>query len=169
METANPLGVAVIMAMQKLLPVGSIIEWCPVSGGPDLSTPAKVAAYYGFGQWEAFGAGRSTVGADNGHAAGATWGEASHTLTEGELPKLSGQIGSGEGSLSGGSGSSGVFRLGGTGIVNTDGVGAVFSAPQMVGIESRIFGRAVNIEFGGGQAHNNWQPSVAVYRYRRIA
>lgn len=45
METANPLGVAVIMAMQKLLPVGSIIEWCPVSGGPDLSTPDKVAAH----------------------------------------------------------------------------------------------------------------------------
>ena len=45
METANPLGVAVIMAMQKLLPVGSIIEWCPVDGGPDLSTPDKVAAY----------------------------------------------------------------------------------------------------------------------------
>ena len=168
METANPLGVAVIMAMQKLRPVGSIIEWCPVDGGPDLSTPVKVAAYYGFGQWEAFGAGRSTVGADNGHVAGATWGEASHTLTEDELPKLSGQIGSGEGTLSGGSGSSGVFRLGGSGIVNTDGVGAVFSAPQMVGTDSRIFGRIVNIEFGGGQAHNNWQPSVAVYRWRRI-
>ena len=30
---------------EQLLPVGSIIEWCPVSGGPDLSTPAKVAAY----------------------------------------------------------------------------------------------------------------------------
>lgn len=169
METANPLGVAVIMAMQKLLPVGSIIEWCPVACVPDLSTPDKVAAYYGFGQWEAFGAGRSTVGADSAHGAGATWGEASHILAEDELPHLSGQIGSGEGPISGGSGSSGVFRLGGSGIVNTDGVGAVYNVPQMVGTDGRIYGRIVNIEFGGGQAHNNWQPSVAVYRYRRIA
>ena len=154
---------------EQLLPVGSIIEWCPVSGGPDLSTPDKVAAYYGFGTWEAFGAGRSTVGADSAHGAGATWGEASHALTEDELPHLSGQIASGNGPIDGGAGTSGVFRLGGSGIVNTDGVGAVYSAPQMVATDSQIFGRLVNIEFGGGQTHNNWQPSVAVYRYRRIA
>lgn len=125
----------------QLMPVGTIIEWSPVSGdSTDLSTPAKVAAYYGFGTWEAYGSGRSTVGADGTHGAGATWGEASHTLTEDELPELSGQIGSGEGSLSGGSGSSGVFRLGGSGIVNTVGVGAVYSVPQMVGTDSRILG-----------------------------
>ena len=55
---------------EQLLPVGSIIEWCPVSGGPDLSTPDKVAAYYGFGQWEAFGTSQATVGTDKLHAPG---------------------------------------------------------------------------------------------------
>lgn len=57
---SNPLA----FIKSQLMPVGSIIEWSPVSGnGTDLSTAAKVAAYYGFGTWEAYGPGRMLLGA----------------------------------------------------------------------------------------------------------
>lgn len=65
----------------QLMPVGTIIEWCPVDGGPDLSTPDKVAAYYGFGEWEAYGAGRMTLGQSASHVVGSTGGEETHKLT----------------------------------------------------------------------------------------
>lgn len=70
----------------QLMPVGTIIEWCPVSGGPDLSTPAKVAAYYGFGRWEAFGTSQATVGTDSLHAPGTTWGNRTITLEAANMP-----------------------------------------------------------------------------------
>lgn len=49
MQTPNDITAV----LERLLPVGSIVEWSPVdSGKADLSTPEKVAAYYGFGTWE---------------------------------------------------------------------------------------------------------------------
>ena len=70
-KTKNPIAAT----MEHMMPVGTIIEWCPVEGsGVDLSTPAKVAAYYGFGTWEAYGAGRATVGTTSSHEPGETWG-----------------------------------------------------------------------------------------------
>lgn len=45
MQTPNDITAV----LERLLPVGSIVEWSPVdSGKADLSTPEKVAAYYGF-------------------------------------------------------------------------------------------------------------------------
>ena len=71
------------------VPVGGIIEWdgTGLTGAPDLSTPEKVAAVYGYGTWERYGTNRVTVGAGGEYAAGATGGEKEHTLTVAELPK----------------------------------------------------------------------------------
>lgn len=53
----------IAQVLERMLPVGSIVEWSPVEGGKaDLSTPAKVAAYYGFGTWEAYGRGQFLLG-----------------------------------------------------------------------------------------------------------
>lgn len=65
--------------LERMLPVGSIVEWAPVDGSAvDLSTPEKVAAYYGFGTWEAYGSGRMLLGVNGSHAIGSTGGEETH-------------------------------------------------------------------------------------------
>lgn len=74
---SNPLA----FIKSQLMPVGTIIEWSPVEGGGvDLSTPAKVAAYYGFGTWEAYGQGRMLLGTDSSHAVGSTGGNSSISI-----------------------------------------------------------------------------------------
>lgn len=167
METANPLGVAVIMAMQKLLPVGSIIEWCPVDGGPDLSTPDKVAAYYGFGEWEAYGAGRSTVGADDAHLAGTQFGSDTHkhrsslryreyfSSISGEayrlLTGLDYDSGTEQNAVYAGNDSEGLRNAGE--------LGGTVDSPGM-----QIY--TVNMT---SESVSSFHPSVAVYRWRRIA
>lgn len=147
METANPLGVAVIMAMQKLLPVGSIIEWCPVDGGPDLSTPDKVAAYYGFGQWEAFGTSKATVGTDSLHAPGTTWGNREITLNAANMPTTL--------PLSYGDRNSGDRT--------------VIDANVVLKHATRYNTAQINANVNGAEPINIEGPSIAVYRWRRIA
>ena len=81
-KTKNPNAAT----MEHMMPVGTIIEWCPVEGsGVDLSTPEKVRAYYGFGTWEAYGQGRMLLGVSGSHGAGSTGGEEKHTLTQSEV------------------------------------------------------------------------------------
>lgn len=79
----------IAQVLERMLPVGSIVEWSPVEGGKaDLSTPAKVAAYYGFGTLEAYGSGQMLLGVSDGHAIGSTGGAESHILDLAELPKV---------------------------------------------------------------------------------
>lgn len=58
-----------------------------MTNAPDLSTAAKVHDYFGYGTWEAYGAGRVTVGGGSGYSAGSEGGEATHTLTVDEMPR----------------------------------------------------------------------------------
>lgn len=140
----NPIAAT----MEHMMPVGTIIEWAPVSGGSvDLSTADKVRAYYGFGTWEAYGAGRATVGTDSLHAPGTTWGVREVTLTNANMPiniPLS----------YGGGGSNGNVCIDGS-VVYLNGtrdgtayVGSNVNGPTPVKIEG---------------------PSISVYRWRRIA
>ena len=143
-KTKNPIAAT----MEHMMPVGTIIEWCPVeSSGVDLSTPAKVAAYYGFGTWEAYGAGRATVGTTSSHEPGETWGAAQMTLTNANMPidiPLS----------YGGRGSNGNVCIDGS-VVYLNGTrnGTAYVGGNVSGATP------VNIE----------GPSIAVYRWRRIA
>lgn len=78
----------ITQVLERMLPVGSIVEWSPVDGGnADLSTPENVAAYYGFGTWEAYGSGQMLLGVSENHAIGSTGGEEMHTLVIEELPE----------------------------------------------------------------------------------
>lgn len=75
-KTKNPIAAT----MEHMMPVGTIIEWAPVSGGAvDLSTADKVRAYYGFGTWEAYGEGRMLLGCNTQYKPGATGGNNTHT------------------------------------------------------------------------------------------
>lgn len=70
----------IAQVLERMMPVGSIVEWAPVDGGDtDLSTPEKVAAYYGFGTWEVYGPGRMLLGASDSHAVGGAGGLEEHT------------------------------------------------------------------------------------------
>lgn len=146
------------------VPVGGIIEWdgTGLTGAPDLSTPEKVAAVYGYGTWERYGTDRFTVGAGGEYAAGATGGEKEHTLTVDELPKITGDFG---------------FQSNGNtqGIVNE--ANGVFSFGQMSSdgfmpnnaASGPGCGRKIEMSFGNDKPHNNMPPYIAPYRYRRIA
>lgn len=70
------------------LPIGYIFEWASVPGqNVDLSTPEKVAQYFGYGTWAAFGAGQFLLGVSDNYTVGSTGGEETHSLTLDELPE----------------------------------------------------------------------------------
>lgn len=131
------------------VPIGGIIEWdgTGLTGAPDLSTPEKVAAVYGYGTWERYGTDRVTVGAGREYTAGSTGGESEHTLTVNEVPEhnhtMYGTIGTAEGS---------------TGNIQYAPNNSMFRPIEGTTSSS-----------GGGKPHNNMQPYIANYRYRRIA
>lgn len=138
------------------VPIGGIIEWdgTGLTGAPDLSTPEKVAAVYGYGTWERYGTDRVTVGTGGEYEAGSVGGEKEHALTTLELPKDIGHFNA----LSWASNNP-----------MTDGC---FSVSQLhldktMGSGTNV-GDALYTLSGGGQTHNNMQPYIATYRYRRI-
>lgn len=137
----------IAQVLERMLPVGSIVEWSPVEGGKaDLSTPAKVAAYYGFGTWEAYGSGQMLLGVSDGHAIGSTGGEETHRLTINEMPSHNHNVNLGYGP--GGMGSS-------CGRVDANNPANRNWGPTGMS--------------GGGQSHNNMPPYITVYRWRRTA
>lgn len=144
------------------VPVGGIIEWdgTGLTGAPDLSTPEKVAAVYGYGTWERYGTDRVTVGAGGEYAAGSEGGEAAHKLTAEEIAYHThiqyGITSDGNGNR----------------IVMTKTAGKLSGAiqPQTYGYKSNAGSEYLTTESAGkSAAHNNLQPYIAAYRYRRIA
>ena len=141
----------IAQVLERLLPVGSIVEWSPVGGnGTDLSTPEKVAAYYGFGTWEAYGSGQMLLGVSDGHAIGSTGGEETHTLTTNEMPSHNHRYA-------------------------TTSRGSTQFPPWYFKLQGTQQETAFNayadftLNTGNGQPHNNMPPFVAVYRWRRVA
>ena len=132
------------------VPVGGVIEWdgTGIPNAPDLSTPEKVAAFYGYGTWERFGVDRVTIGAGGEYAAGSTGGEKEHTLTIAEMPSHQHQLHGWAISIA--SGSSTQYAP---------------THPYDKYDNTNLTTRPV----GEGQPHNNMQPYIGTYRYRRIA
>ena len=137
-------------------------SWFAVSASNNLAAAYPVGSIYmnatnatnpatllGFGTWAAFGAGRVPVGIDAGQTefdtAGETGGAKTHTLTIAEMPSHNHRL------KRGNSGTARVEEFG-----YSDG-----GAPQWnsTGVENT----------GGGGAHNNLQPYVVVYMWRRTA
>lgn len=146
------------------VPIGGIIEWdgTGLTGAPDLSTPEKVAAVYGYGTWERYGVDRVTVGAGGKYTAGSTGGEKEHTLTESELPKIDGAF-----ATNVVSDHSSVGVTGHAYGVRFDTVPSKDRITTTIGDNGSMFG--YGYKFGSGKAHNNMQPYIGTYKYRRIA
>lgn len=138
--------------MQEL-PIGYIFEFDPtgISGAPDLSTPEKVHNYFGYGTWERYGTDRVTVGAGGEYNAGSIGGEKEHTLNIAEMPSHQHQLHGWAIQVQSGSGGS-LEQYAPT-------------CPYDKYDNTNLMTRPV----GGGKPHNNMQPYIGTYRYRRIA
>ncbi len=132
-------------------PVGTIYE----TTSSDLDTVAKMNAHFG-GTWEFYGAGRVLVAKSTDDTEfdtiGKTGGAKTHTLTESQIPSHN-------------------HRL----MSYADPHGNTTFPPYSSKDnghcgETEVKGNATTTTYaGGGQAHNNLQPYIVVYRYRRTA
>lgn len=135
------------------VPVGCIIEWdgTGLVGAPDMSTPEKVAAVYGYGTWERYGVDRVTVGAGGKYAAGSTGGEFEHKLSVSEMPSHTHDTAKGE-----------ITEKAKTQMDQYQ------TYQRENGITPGKYWTAGTLSAGGDKPHNNMQPYVANHRYRRI-
>jgi len=103
--------------------------------------------WLGYGSWQQFAKGRCLVGQDSTQAEFAvslqTGGAKTHTLTISEIPAHTHTIARGQTQVQSGTGQSGVWQGTYGGVVTSSSA-------------------------GGGQPHNNLQPYIVVYFWRRI-
>lgn len=155
--------------MKKIYPVGSIYM-STVSTNP--------ATLFGFGRWEAMPAGRVLLAQGKSswgttYNAGSSGGEATHKLTVGELPTHSHTGNINTKNLSGTFISKSVERDS-SGIVSnisTNKVGNSSGGSGNTGTEYTINASHTHTivinNIGSSQAHNNIQPYIAVYIWKR--
>lgn len=130
-----------------VLPIGSIIE---------TTSTISPAQLYG-GTWEEFGKGKVLVGRDTSdsdfNTILKTGGEKTHTLSVEEMPSHGHCLSD--------------FNLVTTAYSGT--TGWPVSASGTAEITGGIILPKNTYNTGGGQSHNNLQPYIVVYRWRRIA
>ena len=138
-------NVSMTEILNKFYPVGTIYE----TTSSALDTIAKMATQFG-GTWEVFGAGQVLVALNsadtNFDTLLETGGAKTHTLDTTQIPahkhSLTGYYGSANG-------------LNSVSLNNASGTGGTASYEPVQNT-------------GGGLAHNNLQPYIVVYRYRRL-
>lgn len=148
----------------KAFPVGFIWE------STDATNPANIL---GVGTWESYGQGRVLIGAGQGsglsnYTAGATGGEEKHQLTTEELANHG---------HSGSTNSTGDHTHNTGGVADGGSGGLRFRytnwSHDAANIATWVAGNhshtVVISNSGGNQAHNNMQPYIVIYRYRRTA
>ena len=156
--------------MKKIYPVGSIYM-STVSTNP--------ATLFGFGTWEAMPAGRVLLAQGKSswgttYNAGSTGGEATHQLTVGELPKHKPNIsmntinlvGNGYNALLDNASSNGIITVS-TG--NVSGGGVDIGPKKNFAINASHSHTLTISDVGSNQAHNNIQPYLTVYMWKRIS
>ena len=134
-----------IISLSDVYPVGSI--YINASDGTNPGT------LLGFGTWVAFGAGRVPVGIDAGQTefdtAEETGGAKTHTLTISEMPSHTHNLGSKD---------------------STAGDGGAYNEEFIEDPADTTNGPNVtSSSTGGGSAHNNLQPYIVVYMWKRTA
>ena len=127
-------------ALELAYPVGSIYM--------NATNATNPSTLLGFGTWVTFGAGKVPVGIDSSDTdfdtAEETGGAKTHTLTESEIP-------------------SHTHTLSIQGIYQIFGGGGGFRTRYEPG------GTTTTASTGGGQPHNNLQPYIVVYMWKRTA
>ena len=137
-------NVNVVEVLKKAYPIGSVYI--------NASNSTNPASLLGFGTWSAFGAGKVMVGLDAGDTSfdtvGETGGEKTHKLTIAEMPAHKHKFG-----YTGG---------------NTDATGSPYSVGKAIGHDpSNVYSETTST--GGDGSHNNLQPYIVVYFWKRTA
>lgn len=145
----SSVGVNCLPSQSDVLQLGAS-AWLTAQGAYPVGaiylsvTDVNPAALFG-GTWERIG-GRFLLGADSTYAAGSTGGEAAHTLTVDEMPRHNHEI---------------------------DNLNAAGNATPYMTVQAQDkkgYGGNVQTMFaGGGKAHNNMPPYLAVYMWKRTA
>jgi hypothetical protein len=139
-------NVNVVEVLKKAYPIGSVYI--------NASNATNPASLLGFGTWSAFGAGKVMVGLDAGDTSfdtlGETGGEKTHILTVAEMPSHNHAIRSQSGNYPA-----------------TDFTDKGF---ERSGVSNYELNNTTNIaNAGSGSAHNNLQPYIVVYFWKRTA
>lgn len=139
-------------SLLSVYPVGSIYT------SVNSTSPASMFG----GTWEQL-KDRFLLGAGSSYSNGATGGAATHTLTQAQLPVLSGSVKFNKGTSSRGiiAEPSGVFSA--TDETTNEGVPEAGTANQAGNY------RILHFNAGSGQAHNNMPPYLAVYMWKRVS
>ena len=138
--------------MQRMYPIGSIY-FSAVGTNP--------SELFGFGTWQAWGAGRVPVGVDASqtefNAVEKTGGEKAHALTINETPSHTHEISY----RPIGDPSDDPFAL----FKSEGGITGTYNSPGTELSQDALEAKAA----GGGQAHNNLQPYITCYMWKRTA
>lgn len=160
-----------------------ILETTHPVGSLEINTSGINPSEYLGGEWESFGSGRTLVGVDSSDSdfdtVEETGGEKTHTLTTNEIPahthgskSLVGTWANwGEGSGMVSSTANG-YKV--TGIVSAVGDNNQYGWGTATGRDNdntslKIDATHEHNSVGGGQAHNNLQPYITVYFWKRIS
>ena len=139
-------------AMQRMYPIGSIY-FSAVGTNP--------SELFGFGTWQAWGAGRVPVGVDASqtefNAVEKTGGEKAHALTINEMPSHTHEISY----RPIGDPSDDPFAL----FKSEGGITGTYNSPGTELSQDALEAKAA----GGGRAHNNLQPYITCYMWKRTA
>ena len=136
--------------IDRVYPVGIIVDFA-VETNPNTAVGCGT-------QWQRIADGRTLIASDASHPVGWAGGEATHALTEAEMPSHNHNVQQ--------SGSDGAIHM----LMGKDGT--------YPGENYLSFGTSVKpfaestilISYtGGNAAHNNMQPSLAVCRWKRVA
>lgn len=140
--------------IDRVYPLGVIL---------DFATEVDPNTAIGCGtRWERIADGRTLIASDAEHAVGWTGGEATHTLTDSEIAEHAHSPSDAGNSWVPSTGNVSRYRVK-TAAANEDHAYCPGTADMNGWVWSKG-GKA-----GGGQPHNNMQPSLAVCRWRRIA
>ena len=153
-------------AIESLVPMQSLFDLIYPIGSIYMSVNSTSPAILFGGTWEAMPAGRVLLAQGENYAAGSTGGEATHTLTINEMPAHSH---SGTTNSTGDHTHSSYGAQGGTRKRNWAGANDNYDPNYPTG-SAGTHSHTVSIaNTGGGAAHNNMQPYLAVYMWKRTA
>lgn len=126
------------------------------------------------GKWEQI-QGRFLLGVSSSHPVNQTGGEESHTLTQNEIPKYTIPKANLSGNIHGGDSSLFTWNATTDGIISSSKPNRTYTVQRINNNTSNFVGEiTVNASHshssgGGGQAHNNMPPYIAVYIWKRTA
>jgi microcystin-dependent protein len=157
-QITSSISTSIELIIDAIYPIGSIYTNASVSTNP--------GTLLGYGTWAAFGAGKVMVGLDSGQTEfdtlEETGGAKTHTLSSGEMPSHTHTQDAHSHTLN---------RIEVKSNQNFTGTGnnPLNDAGAATGYASTSSVAATNQNTGGGGAHNNLQPYIVVYMWKRTA